>query len=77
MALQTAFSTGSMFEACDDLLQTGDAFSAEGKHRARAVVWIVLACSPIGVRQLLEDAVPGSGCCLGLSNVGFVREASV
>ena len=30
MALQTAFSTGSIFEARDDLLQTGDAFSAEG-----------------------------------------------
>ena len=34
-------------------------------------------CSPIGDRQLLEDAVPDPGLCLGLSNVVFVREASV
>ena len=26
----------------------------------------------IGVCQLLEDAVPGSGLCLGFSNVVFV-----
>ena len=26
MALQAAFITGSIFEACDDLLQTGDAY---------------------------------------------------
>ena len=44
MALQAAFRTGSIFEACDDLLQ---------------------------------NAVPGPGLCLGLSNVVFVREASV
>ena len=35
MALHAAFRTGSIFEACDDLLQTGDAYSAEEKHRAR------------------------------------------
>ena len=46
MALQAAFRTGSMFEACDDLLQTGDAYSAEEKHRARAVVRIVLVFVP-------------------------------
>ena len=34
-------------------------------------------CSPIGVRQLLDDAVPGSGFCLGLSRVVVAREASV
>ena len=33
MALQTAFRTGSIFDACDDLLQIGDAYSAEEKHR--------------------------------------------
>ena len=33
MALQAAFRTGSIFEACDDLLQTGDAYSANEKHR--------------------------------------------
>ena len=32
MALQAAFTTGSIFDACDDLLQTGDAYSAEDKH---------------------------------------------
>ena len=103
MAVQAAFRTGSIFEACDDLLQTGDSHSAEEKHGTRAVVRIVLASapawrlilsrretqnqgcgadssgvfSPIGVRQRLEDAVPGSGVCLGLSNVVFVCEASV
>ena len=46
IALQAAFRTGSIFEACDDLLQTGDAYSAEEKHRARAVVRIVLASVP-------------------------------
>ena len=33
MALQAPFRTGSIFDACDDLLQTGNAYSAEGKHR--------------------------------------------
>ena len=46
MALRAAFRTGSIFEACDDLLQTGDAYSAEEKHRARAVVRRVLASVP-------------------------------
>ena len=61
MALHAVFRTGSIFEACDDLLQTGDAYSAEEKkHRARAVVRIVLA----SVRQLLEDAISSSGFLL-------------
>ena len=46
MALHAAFRTGSIFEACDDLLQAGDTYSAEEKHRARAVVRIVLASVP-------------------------------
>ena len=46
MALQAGFRTGSIFEACYDLLQTGDAYSAEEKHRTRAVVRIVLASVP-------------------------------
>ena len=46
MALQAAFRTGSIFEACDYLLQTGDAYSAEEKHRAKAVGRIVLASVP-------------------------------
>ena len=46
MALQAAFRAGSIFEAYDDLLQTGDAYSAEEKQRARAVVRIVLASVP-------------------------------
>ena len=44
--LQAAFRTGSIFEACDDRLQTGDAYSAEEKHRARTVVRIVMASVP-------------------------------
>ena len=52
MALHAVFRSGSIFEACDDLLQTGDAYSAEEKkHRARDVVRILLA-SVVGVRQL-------------------------
>ena len=35
-----------MFEACDDLLQTGDAYSSKEKHGARAVLRIVLASVP-------------------------------
>ena len=46
MVTQATFRTGSIFEACDALLQTGDAYSAEEKHRARAVVRIVLASVP-------------------------------
>ena len=46
MALHAAFRTGSIFEACDDLLLTGDAYSTEEIHRARAVVRIVLASVP-------------------------------
>ena len=37
---------GGVFEACDDLLLTGDAYSAEEKHRARAVVRIVMTSVP-------------------------------
>ena len=55
---------GSIFEACDDLLQTGDAYSAEEKkHRARTVVRIVLAYV-VGVRQLFENAISSSGFLL-------------
>ena len=38
--LQTSFRTGSICEACDDLpqpLQSGDAYSAEEKHRGCGV----------------------------------------
>ena len=31
-------------------------------------------CSPVGVRQLLDDAVPCSDYCVGLSDVSFERE---
>ena len=47
MALQAVFRTGSLSEACDDLLQTEEAYSAEEmKHRPRAVVRVVLATVP-------------------------------
>ena len=46
MALQAAFRTRSVFEACDDLLQTGDTYSAGEKHRARAVGRRVMASVP-------------------------------
>ena len=55
MALQAAFRTGSMFEAWDDLLQIGDAYSAEEEHIARAVVQIVLASVPqLGLANILS-----------------------
>ena len=46
IALQASFRTGSILAAWTDLLQTGDAYSAAEKHRARAVVRIVLASVP-------------------------------
>ena len=69
--------TGSIFEACDDLLQTGDAYSAcrgEETQNQGCGADSSGVCSPVGVRQLLEDAVPGSDFCLGHSNVVFVRQ---
>ena len=46
MALQATFRTGSIFEACYDLLNTGDAYSAEEKHIGSVLVLIVLASGP-------------------------------
>ena len=56
-----AFGTGYIFDACDDLPQTGDAYSTEEKHGGtdRSVV-----CSPVRVRHLLEDDIPDSGFLL-------------
>ena len=62
MALQQRsgkrFRTGFFFEAYYDVLQTGDAYSAEEKHiePARAVVRIVLASVPQLVTGLWEYA---------------------
>ena len=66
--------TGYIFDACDNLPQTGDAYSTEEKHGGtdRSVV-----CSPVRARQLREDDIHDSGFCFGLSNVVFVCEASV
>ena len=78
MGLQEAFRTGSIFEAGDDLLQTGDSYLSRGETQSQGCGADSSGiCSPIGVRQLLEDAVPGSGLCIGLSNGVFVRDASV
>ena len=46
MDLPAAFRTGSIFEACADLLQTGDSYSADEKHIVMAVVRIVMASFP-------------------------------
>ena len=46
MDLHASFRTGSIFEACDDLLQTRDAYSVEEKHRARVVLRIVMMSVP-------------------------------
>ena len=78
MALRAAFRNVSIFEACDDLLQTGDAYSAEEKQRARAVVRIVLASVPQLVfanfsRMVFLAAV----FAWVFSNVVFAHEASV
>ena len=75
MALHAVFRSGSIFEACDDLLQTGDAYSAEEKkHRARAVVRIVLASVPqlLVIASFLRMIFLAPVVCLGLSNVVFV-----
>ena len=75
MALHAVFRSGSIFEACDDLLQTGDAYSAEEKkHRARAVVRIVLAYVPqlLVFASFLRMIFLAPVVCLGLSNVIFV-----
>ena len=57
--LHASFRTGPIFEACDDLLQTGGgrAYSAEEKkHKARDVVRIVLASVPL-------CSPTSRGCC--------------
>ena len=72
MALHAVFRSGSIFEACDDLLQTGDAYSAEEKtHRARVVVRIVLAYVPqlLMFASFLMMLFLARVVCLGLSNV--------
>ena len=70
MALQAAFRAGSIFEACDDLLQTGDAYSAAEKHGARAVVRIVLASVPqLVFANFLRMLFLATGLSLGLSSL--------
>ena len=76
MALHASFRSGSIFEACDDLLQTGTRILSRGETRSCGSDSADV-CSRVGVRQFLEDAVPVSGCCLGLRNVTFLREGSV
>ena len=78
MALQAAFRTGSIFEACDEYYPhwahttRGEETQSQGCGADSFGI-----CYPVVVRQLLEDAVPESGFCLALSNVFVVREASV
>ena len=72
MALHAVFRSVSIFKACDDLLQTGDAYSAEEKkHRARAVVRIVLASVPqlLVFASYLRMLFLARLVCLGLSSV--------
>ena len=80
MALHAVVRTGSIFEACDDLLQAGDAYSAdEKKHRARSVVRIVLAYFPqlLVFASFLRMLFLTPVFCFGLSNVVFdARERS-
>ena len=52
MAIHAAFRTGSIFETCDDLLQTADAYSAEKKHRVKSVLRIVMVSVPQLVKKL-------------------------
>ena len=75
MALHAIFRTGSIFEACDDLLQAGDAYSAEEKkHRVRAMVRIVLASVPqlLVFASFLGMLFLAPVFCFALSNVVFV-----
>ena len=56
MALQAGSRTGSIFEACDDLLQTGT--HTHQRRNTEPGLWSGYrsgVCSPVGVRQLLED----------------------
>ena len=72
MALHAVFRSGSIFKACDDLLQTGDPYSEEEKkRRARAVVRIVLASVPqlLVFASFLRMLFLATVVCLGLSNV--------
>ncbi len=79
MALHAVFRSGSIFEACDDLIRTGDPYSADEKHRARAVVRIVLASVPqlLVFASFLRMIFLARVVCLGLSNVVFVREGAI
>ena len=70
---QAAFRTGSIFEACADLLQTGDAYSAA---EARAVVRIVLASVPqvvfvnfLRMLFLATEFLAPPGLCLGTASI--------
>ena len=68
MALQAAFRTGSIFEACDDQLQNGDAYSADEKHRAIAGVRILLASVPqLVFANLLRMLILAPVCALLLA----------
>ena len=75
MALHAVFSPGSIFEACNDLPQTGDSYSEEEKkHIAMDMVRIVVASVPQLFGSFLRMLFIAPVFCLGLSNVVFVRE---
>ena len=74
-SIHAVFRTGLIFEACDDLLQAGDAYSAEEKkHRARAEVRVVLASVPqlLVFASFLRMLFLAPVFCFGLSNVVIV-----
>ena len=78
MALHAVFWIGSTFEACDDLLKTRDAYSAEEK-KYRAVVRIVLVSVPklLVFNSFLRMLFIAPVFCFRLSNVVFIRDGTV
>ena len=78
IALQASFRTGSILAAWTDLLQTGDAYSAAEKHRARAVVRIVLASVPhLVLASFLSIEIPRANFSLGIGDVILIGEGAV
>ena len=78
MYLQATFSIGSVFETYAMICSRLRKHTQQRRNRGCGADSYVV-CSPVVVGHLLEDAVPGSGFCIGLSkcNVIFVREGAV
>ena len=73
--LHAVIRTAPIFEACDGLPKTERILgSGEKQSNARGVDSSGV-CSPVGIRQLLHDAVPGFSVCLAMWSL-YVSERS-